>query len=440
MWVFEKLFGKVEAFKPEASRMKSAEIFVVCSNFRAPSKIDPRFFNPKFIFEQNEADVFDQMSGHSINSLKKIFITKKKTKLARDGRMVQFRTIPLSDFLKAENPFAIFAIYNAIKLDETAEEAKKLVKPPDDFENLVKDLKLLGKREVSRLLKWREKVRIQLKNQKMKARAGQGKEEEDEVEKEAKAIEAEQEQIDKRRKKEARFLKRQKEKNYMQFINKRVNKEDILTETLEDGIEEFDFSKQGKLLGKRSQPEKKEEEKEVDSEMEELEEILEKQKGKQMKVRNQEEVSNNLEFLYEQRKKMDFKNLFNRETKKKQLERQKKGLKKERKRLKKATFDEPERDEQVEKRIQNDQIDHLKTNSKFFSKDIFNILDKEDFQEDGQALPLETEQPDHVPISKGIKNEADSDESQLDSDNEGAFQDLLETEDVKIEGRRKRKS
>merc|ERR1712137_429138 len=63
IWVFEKLFAKVEAFKPEASRMQSAEIFVVCSGFKAPAKIDPRFFNSKFIFEQNESDVFDQMSG-----------------------------------------------------------------------------------------------------------------------------------------------------------------------------------------------------------------------------------------------------------------------------------------------------------------------------------------------------------------------------------------
>lgn len=415
--------------------MQSAEIFVVCSDFRAPAKIDPRFFNPKFIFEQNEADVFDQMTGHNINSLKKIFSAKQKAKLARDGRMVQFRSISLGDFLRAENPFAIFAIYNAITVDAESEAMKGLVKPPEDFENLIKDLKLLGKREVSRLLKWREKVRVQLKQSKMRSRQKAAEQVEDEVEREAKAIEAEQEQIDKRKKKEARFLKRQKEKNYMQFINKRVAKEDVLTERLEDEIEDFDFTKQGQLLGKRSEPGAAADKEEADSEAEELEEILEKSRGKQTKGRSQEEVSSNLEYLYEQRKKMDFKNLFNREDKKKQLERQKKGLKKERKKLKQATFDELERDDQVEKKIQKDQIDDLKSNSKFFSKDIFNILDKEDFEEDGEEIPLQTEEADEQPVEQKDTGDLDSDEdSRVDSDNEGAFEDLLETEDVQAKG------
>ncbi|KAL0244552.1 hypothetical protein GEMRC1_008634 [Eukaryota sp. GEM-RC1] len=54
LWVFNQLFGRVEATKPLASRNTSAEIFVVCQHFRAPENIDPRLFDPKSVFSNIE--------------------------------------------------------------------------------------------------------------------------------------------------------------------------------------------------------------------------------------------------------------------------------------------------------------------------------------------------------------------------------------------------
>ena len=51
LYAFNQLFGKVEATKPAASRNMSAEIFVVCLGFKAPSKIDPRLLDPKHLFK-----------------------------------------------------------------------------------------------------------------------------------------------------------------------------------------------------------------------------------------------------------------------------------------------------------------------------------------------------------------------------------------------------
>lgn len=51
LYAFRQLFTRVDATKPQASRNTSAEIFVVCSGFKAPSKIDPRLLDHRSLFQ-----------------------------------------------------------------------------------------------------------------------------------------------------------------------------------------------------------------------------------------------------------------------------------------------------------------------------------------------------------------------------------------------------
>jgi AdoMet-dependent rRNA methyltransferase SPB1 len=70
LWVFKQLFEEVQAVKPSSSRSQSAEIFVLCTQYKAPSSLDPRLLDPAHVFKQIEVDevekkpsIFDKAYG-----------------------------------------------------------------------------------------------------------------------------------------------------------------------------------------------------------------------------------------------------------------------------------------------------------------------------------------------------------------------------------------
>lgn len=66
----------------------------------------------------------------------------------------------LRQFIESDNPYDFIKTNNAIEIQdrEYFEKISQLARVPNDIEDNLKDLKLLGKKEVTQLLKFRTKV------------------------------------------------------------------------------------------------------------------------------------------------------------------------------------------------------------------------------------------------------------------------------------------
>lgn len=96
MSVLKQLFERVDSTKPQASRHSSAEIFVICLNFKAPSSKEVDFqkiFDPKYVFSSSskyseEAENCDNDRA-KISSLKQ-FLERKVNRGGYDDDTKQF--------------------------------------------------------------------------------------------------------------------------------------------------------------------------------------------------------------------------------------------------------------------------------------------------------------------------------------------------------------
>ncbi|KAJ4123291.1 AdoMet-dependent rRNA methyltransferase spb1 [Fusarium equiseti] len=160
LWVFKQLFDKVEATKPSSSRAVSAEIFVVCRGFKAPKKIDPRFLDATYVFAE--------LSGPTPNNEAKVYnpeVKKRKRDGYDEGDFTQFKEMPASEFIETSDPIAVLGQYNKLSFqqppngDVSLAALDKLPETTDEIRNCCSDLRVLGRKDFKRLLRWRLKVR-----------------------------------------------------------------------------------------------------------------------------------------------------------------------------------------------------------------------------------------------------------------------------------------
>lgn len=154
VWVLKQLFKKVYATKPSASRKESAEIFIVCQGYKAPTKIDPRFMDPKYVFEELEIE------PASTSDLLKEPKSLKKPKAIGYESIDLRRIVKASEYLQAENALDSLAIATEIQIDDPKIEKHPLT--THEMKECFKDIKVLGRKDLKDIIKWWKKLKEEL--------------------------------------------------------------------------------------------------------------------------------------------------------------------------------------------------------------------------------------------------------------------------------------
>ena len=160
LWVFNQLFTKVEATKPPSSRNVSAEIFVVCRGYKAPKHLDPKFLDAR--------SVFAELADPTPNNEAKVFNPEKKKRKRQgyeEGDWTQFKEVPVSEFIQTTDPIAMLGTLNKLSFDQkpngdiAVATIDKLPETTKEIRDCCADLKVLGRADFKRLLRWRLRVR-----------------------------------------------------------------------------------------------------------------------------------------------------------------------------------------------------------------------------------------------------------------------------------------
>ncbi|XP_017474813.1 PREDICTED: pre-rRNA processing protein FTSJ3 [Rhagoletis zephyria] len=147
LWVLKQLFKKVHATKPSASRKESAEIFVVCQGFLAPTRIDPRLLDPKYVFEELD------LEGKKKNSL---LHPEKQKRVKAEGYTeadIALRNeLSATEFMQASSGLGALQGIGSIVIDD--ERIEKHPKTTPEILECCKDIKVLGRKDIKGLLAW----------------------------------------------------------------------------------------------------------------------------------------------------------------------------------------------------------------------------------------------------------------------------------------------
>jgi len=139
------LILQVHITKPQASRHESAEIFVVCQYYIAPDKIDPKFFDPNYVFSEVE-------TANKLN----IFSSKKQKKPKAEGYpendYTLYHKMSAKEFIACKDAVAFLRYASEIVIDDDIID--KHEKTTKEVRECCKDIKVLGRKQLKLLMNW----------------------------------------------------------------------------------------------------------------------------------------------------------------------------------------------------------------------------------------------------------------------------------------------
>jgi AdoMet-dependent rRNA methyltransferase SPB1 len=156
VWVLQQLFVDVQAMKPNSSRSQSAEIFLVCLKYLNPTTIDPKLLDPNHVFK----DVVEPNSAST-----KVDVLHKKYELHNkrhrsgyddDVGVLLNKTCTVDQFVHSKDPVRLLTDMNEFIFTPQCQELYSQHKGTNaDILLSFKDLRVLGRIDFKKLLRWR---------------------------------------------------------------------------------------------------------------------------------------------------------------------------------------------------------------------------------------------------------------------------------------------
>lgn len=162
MWVLQQLFEDVQTMKPNSSRSQSSEIFVICLKYTKPNYIDPKLLDPNHVFKE-----VSDPGLKKVNVLHKKYETSNKRQ--RSGYdeslgMILHSVKPVSEFFSTKEPIQMLTDVHAIEFTDSAEcqAIRNHRRTTEEIVTCLSDLRLLGKLDFKKILKWRTQIRKEM--------------------------------------------------------------------------------------------------------------------------------------------------------------------------------------------------------------------------------------------------------------------------------------
>ncbi|CAK9828252.1 pre-rRNA 2'-O-ribose RNA methyltransferase FTSJ3 [Anthophora retusa] len=146
LWVLKQLFRKVHATKPQASRTESAEIFVVCQYYIAPDKLDPKFLDPKYVFSELEIEPSNKLNVYHPER------RKNKAEGYPENDYTLYHKLSVKDFIAHDS--VVEALQDASEIVFDDEIITNHEKTTPEIKECCKDIKVLGKKDLRKLMSW----------------------------------------------------------------------------------------------------------------------------------------------------------------------------------------------------------------------------------------------------------------------------------------------